>query len=394
MKRLICGAAAVLMLAALPGCGSRESANTDDVSAIVATIPPPPGTDPALYTMTSAEVAADMIPGWNLGNTLDVCIADRDGDGKVNETPAAGEEVTETLWGNVMTSPELFTELKAQGIKSVRIPVTWRDHTGEAPTYTIDPQWMARVHEVADYALDAGLYVIINVHHDGGGDPRFGAWIRDASKDFDAVEERYTAVWTQISDSFADYSGKLIFESMNEVGFDDMNKRDAYETLNKLNQTFVDVVRNGPGNDPNRHLLIAGYWTDTEMTCSDMFKMPEDPAGRCMVSVHYYTPWEFCTTSRQRTWGTDREVARMKSDISKLSKTFVSAGVPVVIGEYGMGAGNDPDSRVKFAGTLTELCRAQGIPCFFWDNGEELDRTDFTWTTEGLLQAITGAADE
>ena len=65
-----------------------------------------------------------------------------------------------------------------------------------------------------------------------------------------------------------------------------------------------------------------------------------------------------------------------------------------MIGEYGMGAGNDPDSRVKFAGTLTELCRAQGIPCFFWDNGEELDRTDFTWTTEGLLQAITGAADE
>ena len=31
---------------------------------------------------------------------------------------------------------------------------------------TIDAAWMARVKEVVDYAYDAGLYVVLNVHHD------------------------------------------------------------------------------------------------------------------------------------------------------------------------------------------------------------------------------------
>ena len=36
-----------------------------------------------------------MTFGWNLGDTLDVCQADRDGDGKVNEHVEAGEKVDE-----------------------------------------------------------------------------------------------------------------------------------------------------------------------------------------------------------------------------------------------------------------------------------------------------------
>ena len=43
--------------------------------------------------ITSAELVKEMKIGWNLGNTLDVCQADRDGDGKVNEHVEDGEEV-------------------------------------------------------------------------------------------------------------------------------------------------------------------------------------------------------------------------------------------------------------------------------------------------------------
>ena len=342
--------------------------------------------------MTAMDIAEDIDIGWNLGDTLDVCEADRDGDGKVNETAPDGKKVDETLWGNGRTTPELFSYLRSDGINAVRIPVTWRDHIGGAPDYAIDKEWMARVHEVVDFAMNEDMYVIINLHHDGGGDPEFGAWIRNASREYDAVEAEYIALWEQISESFGDYSEKLIFESMNEVGFDDMRKADAYTTLNRLNQTFVDTVRSSGGNNSTRPLLIAGYWTDTAQTCSSLFSMPKDNVpNRLMVSVHYYTPWEFCTTNIKKKWGTDSEIQTMRNDIDKLRTTFVDKGIPVVIGEYGVGTGNDADSRVLFAKTLSELSHDAGIPCFFWDNGEEYDRSAHEWRTEGLIEALRDA---
>lgn len=349
------------------------------------------GGEGEMRDITSMELVSEMGIGWNLGNTLDVCAADRNGDGRLDEAPEEGESVDETLWGNVMTTPELFEELKADGINAVRIPVTWRDHLGEAPDYKIDEEWLERVHEVVKYAMQQDMYVIINVHHDGGGDPKFGAWIRKASRDYEEFEEKYTALWNQIADSFKNYSDKLIFESMNEVGFDDMRKDEGYELLNRINQLFVDIVRESGGNNAERHLLIAGYWTDTEMTCSPKYNLPDDPANRMIVSVHYYTPWQFCTTNQQHTWGSNGELRVMQGDVNDLKETFVDNGVPVIIGEYGTGAKNDTASRVFFCETLTKLCNDAGIPCFFWDNGEEFDRESFEWRTEGLIDALNRA---
>ncbi len=344
-------------------------------------------------SLTSQELVNDMGFGWNLGDTLDVCNADRDGDGKIDEN---SETVDETLWGNPKATQELFCQLKSDGIKSVRIPVTWRDHLGEAPEYKVDESWMDRVQEVVDYARNAGMYVIINVHHDGGGDPEFGAWIRSASTDYDSFIVKYKALWSQIAERFKDYSDYLIFESMNEVGFDDLynsNKTEAYDLLNRINQEFVNLVRESGGNNVKRHLLIAGYWTDITQTCSDYFKMPDDPENRCILSVHYYTPWQFCTTNLQSTWGTTSEVNQMKRLIKKLDTSFVSRGTPVIIGEYA-ASGSDLDSCILFIKTLNELCHGYGIATFLWDNGGQVDRNTYKWRTPELLQAIKdGNAD-
>ena len=68
------------------------------------------------------------------------------------------------------------------------IPVTWRDHIDAEGN--ISGEWLDRVQEVVDYAYDLEMYVIINVHHDGG-DPQFGALICNAADDHDAVLARY-----------------------------------------------------------------------------------------------------------------------------------------------------------------------------------------------------------
>src|SRR3569833_150729 len=62
--------------------------------------------------------------GWNMGNTYDA-IPD------------------ETAWGNPPTAQELIQQIDAQGVKSIRFPVTWSPHVGPSPDYAIVPAWMA-----------------------------------------------------------------------------------------------------------------------------------------------------------------------------------------------------------------------------------------------------------
>lgn len=50
---------------------------------------------PDISALTSQEIVSSMTIGWNLGDTLDACQADRDGDGIINEHVADGEEPDE-----------------------------------------------------------------------------------------------------------------------------------------------------------------------------------------------------------------------------------------------------------------------------------------------------------
>lgn len=345
-----------------------------------------------MRNITSQQLVEDMTFGWNLGNTLDVCQADRDGDGKINEHVEAGEKVDETLWGNPKATKELFTSLKKNGVNAVRIPVTWRDHMDS--NGNIDREWMDRVQQVVDYAYSQGMYVIINVHHDGGGDPKFGAWIiKESQKDYNTFLKKYKNVWKQIAERFKNYSDYLIFESMNEVGFDTLynkNKADAYNLINKINQDFVDIIRATGGNNAKRHLLIAGYYTDIERTCDLLYKMPDDKAGRCILSVHYYTPWDFCTCDIKHTWGTKSEVRQMETLIGKMKKNFVDKGIPVIIGEYA-ASGSDLSSCIFFIEKLNKLCSDYGIATFIWDSGRQVNRKTYKWRTPQYLEALKRA---
>ena len=70
---------------------------------------------------------------------------------------------------------------------------------------------------------------------------------------------------------------------------------ECYETANKINQTFVNVVRKSGGNNEYRHLLIAGFGTDINNTLSSNYVMPTDTVEgngntKLSVSVHYYNP--------------------------------------------------------------------------------------------------------
>lgn len=345
----------------------------------------------SMLPLSSAQIAQNMRVCWNLGNSLDACKSDLDLDGKIDTLPQHGKGFDETLYGNPTVSLDLFKALADSGVNAVRIPITWRSHTDTDGN--IEEEWLNRVQQVVDIAYNRGMYVIINVQHDGAQDTRMGAWIRRAQEDESAtVVMRYRTLWTQIAKRFENYSERLIFESMNEVCFDSLDENKAYRLYSQLNQEFVNVIRQGGGNNPERHIIIAGYNADIEQTLDSRFVMPDDPAGKSMVSVHYRTPRAFCVTGDKAEWGSEEEIQEMDGLLARLKERFTDNGIPVVITEYGFSENADEDSANYFCERLVYSCTQMGMAAFIWDDGSLFDRKNLDWRSPALIAAINRAA--
>ncbi len=333
-------------------------------------------------SMNQAEIVAAMGAGWNLGNQLEAA---------KNKLPG------ETNWGNPVITPELLALVKQAGFQSVRVPVAYLNKIGPGPDYEIDAAWLERIKQVVDYCIENDLYVVINMHGDGYYSVD-GSWLLCGEANQDEICEKYKAVWGQIATYFQDYDHHLLFESMNEEfdGTYGTPNRTYYENINRYNQIFVDTVRTSGGNNDERWIIVPGWNTDIDYTVGNYgFQIPTDtyrssaiPAGeqRIMISVHYYTPWDFCGTENGNVtqWGdvaTDSskvagygKEADMKKQIQKVKDAFVSKGYPVFIGEYGAIDKTSYDAsnnyyRAYFLQRMCELSKENGCVPMYWDNG-------------------------
>ena len=208
-----------------------------------------------------------------------------------------------------------------------------------------------------------------------------------------AAVVRYRTTWQQIAERFENYNERLIFESMNEVVFDKLSEDRAFSLYNRLSQEFVNVIRQSGGNNPQRHIVIAGYGADVEQTLDSRFVMPDDPAGRSIVSVHYRTPRAFCVTGGTQKWGSPEEQIEMDGLLSRLFERFSADGVPVIISEYGVADGADEDSMMFFCESLAHSCKELGMAAFLWDGGELFDRENLEWRSSALISALVQATD-
>ncbi len=352
------------------------------------------------------EFAAQLAPGWNLGNQLEA---------------VSGSTPSETAWGNPQITEELILAVKDAGFKTVRIPVSYLSKIGEAPDYTIDPEWLDRVAQVVDMCVDNGMFAIINMHGDGYHTIS-GGWLFCDSEEQDEIKDKYAKVWAQIAEKFKDYDEHLIFESMNEEfdGTYGAINNDAYANIVDYNQIFTDTVRATGGNNEQRYLLVPGWNTDINATTeNDTFKLPDDPAGHIIVSVHYYDPYEFVlkeTATGIVRWGEALEGQNKKinwgdesyldGQFDKLYNKFIKNGVPVIIGEYGAidKSLNDERNtlyRAYYAEYLNYAAAQRDIVTVLWDNGYNganghavFDRNTFEQTQPDIIAGIMKGMSE
>ena len=311
-----------------------------------------------------------MGAGWNIGNTLE----------------AIGGE---TAWGNPQITPELIAAAKQMGFKTIRLPVSWDQYANQS-TAKISDAWMARVKAVVKMCVDNGMYVIVNIHWDGG-------WLENnltVAKQT-AVGAKQKAYWQQIATNLREFDEHLLFASANEP---DAGDQTATNVLMAHHQTFVDAVRSTGGRNAYRSLIVQGPRTNIDLTNTLMTTLPRDTAaGRMMAEVHFY-PFQYSLMTEPATWGvpfyywgaayhstTDTahnptwgEEAYIDQQFGLMKTQFVDKGVPVVIGEYGAVrreslTGDDLTLHLKgrayFYNYVNRKARANGMIPVYWDAG-------------------------
>jgi endoglucanase len=337
-------------------------------------------------TRRALDIVAGMGQGWNLGNTLDA-----------NGNTAAPLS-DETYWGNPATTQAMIDAVRKAGFTTLRLPVSWDDHMSGVAR-TVDPAWMDRVEQVANYALKDGMTVILNIHHNNG-------WEAPTLANEANAKDTLARLWTQIAGRFANYDHHLVFETMNEPrvavnGVDDwIGKAENYDVLNRLNAAALAAIRATGGNNARRLVMLPSYAAAPGDQQLAPMILPADPM--IALSSHAYQPYDFALNQQGSSVFSDQQT--LDALFARLNTRFVAKGIPVVLGEWASTDKNNAPERVKHAAYFVKGAHAVGIPTVWWDNGNKalvpggsdvmalLDRATLAWTHQDIVDAIMCSA--
>lgn len=339
---------------------------------------------------TAVQIASRIQLGINLGNTME----------------AIGGE---TAWGNPLITEAQLAFLKDSGYDAIRLPVAW-DQYANQETAEISAVWLDRVKQVVQYAVDNDLYVIVNIHWDGG-------WLENnvTPDKQEANNAKQKAFWEQIATHLRDFDERLLFAGTNEPNAHD---EEQMAVLDTYHQTFVDAVRSTGGKNANRVLVLQGPATDITETDKLWNDMPTDSVvDKLMMEVHFYSPFNFAIMDQDEEWGnqfyywgegfhstTDTahnptwgEEAFVDEVFTKMKTKFVDQGIPVVLGEFGAMrrdnlTGDDLAlhlaSRAYYYRYVTERANTTGLLPFVWDTGGLFHRNTLAILDQQVWEAL------
>jgi aryl-phospho-beta-D-glucosidase BglC (GH1 family) len=276
--------------------------------------------------MTPEGAATAIQKGINMGNTL--------------EPPLEGG------WNNPPAREAYFDMYRDAGFDLVRIPVRWDQHTSYNEPFTIDAAWMQRVEQVVDWALERGLFVIINAHHDN--------WIKENYTNA-LYRARFDSIWAQVSAYFSNKPDRLMFEILNEPHGLTKPQND------ELHARVLSIIRR---TNPTRIVVIQGNEWGGAQELIDM-AVPED--DYLIGSFHTYDPWPFGLE------GTGPfgpvEIRALDEKFAAVKSWSDQQGIPVLLGEFGCHIDADYNQRMKHYRTYMDLIRKYGFIFSVWDDG-------------------------
>ncbi len=296
--------------------------------------------------------------GMNLGNAL--------------EAPNEGE------WGLTLQE-DYFEQIKAAGFDSVRIPIRWSAHAGARDPYTLDDAFCRRVDWAIKQCLSRSLAVVINMHH---YDDLFGHP--------DDHSARFQGIWRQIAARYQNESERVFFELLNEPH----DQLDAARWNKLFAETLAEVRKTNP-----RRLVIVGPIQWNSISELKSLELPDD--RRLIVTVHYYSPFEFTHQGADwmpeaarwlgRKWtGTEAERQAVERDFDVAAAWGKEHGRPIYLGEFGAFHKADMDSRAAWTRFVRESAEERKFSWAYWEFGSGFGAYDINkrqWH-QPLLEAL------
>ncbi len=297
--------------------------------------------------------------GINLGNAL--------------EAPMPGE------WG-VKIQPEYFDIIRSACFDAVRLPVRFSAHTSQIAPYLIDPAFLALVDLVINRGLNAGLSIILDLHH-------FDEIMVDPAGQHD----RYLAIWRQLSHHYQNYPSNLSFELLNEP-----NQQLDAKNWNLLITESISLIRR---TNPRRLILIGG----TDFNSIDSLNLLQLPPDDNLAAVfHFYEPFEFThqgaswiAGSQQwlgKTWrGTKEEKKYLSDQLDHAAAWSLKNQVPVIMNEFGAMAEIDADSRRQWTAFTARAAEERNIGWVYWEFCSQFkvyDCKNNSWDSDLLMALI------
>ena len=351
--------ASCIVISLLTNCGG--SSGKSPTSAVVGQEPAPtenqislPITTPFILPdeISPQEAIAKMDIGINLGNTLD---APHEGD-----------------WA-LPAQQSYIQAFKEAGFNHVRIPVTWHEHTQLEPPYDIDSDFLTRVEEIVDWAIEQDLYVILNAHHE--------SWLKE---DFQSQKNknRFSSIWIKVAAHFKEKSAKLMFEILNEPN------GMTVEEVNEVNIRILAIIRN---ENPNRLTVFSGNgYTPIDSLIETAIPDPNDQF--LIGNFHSYDPWNFAGQC-QESWGTNEDKSKLRQIYQNAYDWSVINQIPVMVNEFGAAKYDftapenicDTSERLAYLTHHVSLANEFGVAGSFWDDGGSFstyDRSNNIWGPE------------
>jgi endoglucanase len=301
-------------------------------------------------SLTPQQAVTLMAPGWNLGNSF---------DGAPNETS----------YGNPTPSQAFITALHSAGFKTLRLPVTWTDHIGAGPAYTIDSAWMNKVKQTAQWATDAGMYVFVNTHHEADGSAGWVSFPQSTSAAMTVANE-VTAVWAQIATAFQSFDSHLMFECFNEPNEGGGgNTPQAQTDLNLYLEACVHAIRGTGGANSTRIVMIQPVGASpiqSGIQAMQKASIIDDP--NLVISLHTYYPTNFGLSTTPYAWGSAADYTDMQKSIAQQIRVWLPTQA-IFIGEWGSQGAQATTNRAAHALAYAQDTTTAGLVPIWWDNG-------------------------
>ena len=287
---------------------------------------------PAASVQTPAPFP--MRRGVNLGNAL--------------EAPNEGE------WGYRIELEHLDT-IAAAGFDGVRLPVRWDIHADSAPPYAIEPDFLRRIDEIIEHALELGLVIQLDLHH-------YERLISEPERH----RERFRGLWAQIARRYRRAPAGLVFEPFNEPNGD-------HWTGVRLRMLQADVLAVIRRHSPERLVVLGGpNWSSIDGL--NHWTAPADP--HTALSVHYYEPYELTHHRAEwleeppefaRAWGSEADRQALAARAEHAAQWARAHGLSLQLGEFGINRSVSLSQRAAWTRAVREAFEAKGAGWCVWD---------------------------